>query len=108
MPKELEGQWEGAIDANGKALRVVVKLSNGPDGLGTGTFASLDQGTGAEAAIVAVVQIGPRITLIVPALRGTYNGELKDGQLAGTWSQGRVTAPLVLQKTKQLPVSSDR
>ena len=65
-----------------------------------GTLASLDQGTGAEAAIVAVVQIKSRIALIVPALRGTYNGELKDGQLTGTWSQGRATVPLVLKKTK--------
>ena len=102
MPNELEGQWEGAIDADGKALRVLVKLSTGADGFGTGTLASLDQGTGAEAAIVAVVQIKSRIALIVPAVRGTYNGELKDGQLTGTWSQGRATVPLVLKKSKSL------
>jgi len=102
MPKELEGQWEGAIDADGKALRVLVKLSTGAEGFGTGTLASLDQGTGAEAAIVAVVQIKSRIALIVPAVRGTYNGELKDGQLTGTWSQGRATVPLVLKKSKSL------
>lgn len=102
MPKELEGHWEGAIDADGKTLRVLVKLSTGADGLGTGTFASLDQGTGAEAAIAAVVQVKSRIALIVPALRGTYNGELKDGQLTGTWAQGRVNVPLVLKKAKSL------
>ena len=100
LPKSLEGTWEGAIDANGKALRVVVTLSSGSDGLGTGTLASLDQGTGAGAPIVAVVQIGSRIKLIVPSLRGTFDGELKDGQLTGIWSQGRVTTPLVLARPK--------
>jgi uncharacterized protein (TIGR03067 family) len=100
IPKELEGIWEGALDANGKALRVLVKLSSGVDGFGTGTLASLDQGTGAESPIVAVVQIKSRITLIVPGLRGTYDGQLKDGQLTGTWSQGRVTLPLILKRPK--------
>jgi uncharacterized protein (TIGR03067 family) len=100
IPKPLEGTWEGTIDANGKALRVVVKLSPGPDGLGTGTLASLDQGTAAAAPIVAVVQIGSRIKLIVPSLRGTYDGELKEGQLTGVWSQGRITTPLVLARPK--------
>jgi uncharacterized protein (TIGR03067 family) len=100
IPKELEGTWEGALDASGKALRVLVKVSNGADGLGAGTLASLDQGTGAESPIVAVVQIKSRLKFIVPGLRGTYDGELKGGQLAGTWSQGRVTLPLILKRPK--------
>lgn len=100
IPKALEGTWESAMDANGKALRVVVKLSTGSDGLGTGTLASLDQGTAAEAPIVAVVQIGSRITLIVPSLRGTYDGELKEGQLTGIWSQGRVSVQLALNRRR--------
>jgi hypothetical protein len=42
--------------------------------------------------------MGGRIKLIVPAIKATYDGALKDGQLAGTWSQGRNTTPLVLRK----------
>ena len=100
IPKSLEGTWEGTIDATGKALRVVVTLSAGPDGLGTGTLASVDQGTGASAPIVAVAQIGSRIKLIVPSLRGTYDGELKEGRLTGIWSQGRLSSPLVFSRPK--------
>jgi uncharacterized protein (TIGR03067 family) len=95
--KELEGAWEGAIQtSSGQTLRCVIKIANGADGLGTGTLTSVDQG--GAAPIVAVVQIGGRIKLIVPAIKGTYDGELKDGQLVGTWSQGRNTTPLVLKR----------
>lgn len=98
IAKELDGSWEGGITtSSGQTLRCIFKLSNGPDGLGTGTMISVDQG--GQAPIVAVVQIGSRLKLIVPAIKGTYDGELKAGQLTGTWSQGRATTPLVLKKS---------
>ena len=98
IAKELEGSWEGAITtSSGQTLRCIFKLANGPDGLGTGTMISVDQG--GQAPIVAVVQIGSRLKLIVPAIKGTYDGELKAGQLTGTWSQGRATTPLLLKKS---------
>jgi uncharacterized protein (TIGR03067 family) len=97
IAKEIQGSWEGAIHtSSGQTLRCIMKLSTGSDGLGTGTMISVDQG--GEAPIVAVVQIGSRLKLIVPAIKGTYDGELKDGHLTGTWSQGRATTPLVLKK----------
>lgn len=95
LAKDFEGAWEGALDVGGKSLRLIVKLSNGSDGLATGTLTSVDQGS-AEAPIVAVVQFGSRLRLIVPAVRGTFDGELKDKQLTGTWAQGRGSLPLVL------------
>lgn len=98
IAKELEGSWEGAITTpSSQTLRCIFKLSNGPDGLGTGTMISVDQA--GQAPIVAVVQIGSRLKLIVAAIKGTYDGELKDSQLMGTWSQGRATTPLVLKKS---------
>jgi uncharacterized protein (TIGR03067 family) len=98
IPKLLEGTWEGALSVNGQPARVVVHVSAGLDGVGTGTFTSSDQGTGARMAIAAIVQMGSRIRLIVPGLRGTYDAVLKDGQLVGMWSQVRVSAPLVLKR----------
>src|SRR5258706_5987944 len=46
ITKDFEGSWEGSLDANGTILRLVVKLSNGPDGVARGTMISLDQGGG--------------------------------------------------------------
>lgn len=93
--KEFEGAWEGGISA---ALPMVVRLSNGPDGLATGTFVSINQGN-VEVPIGAVVQNGARLRLILPTIRGTFDAELKDHQLTGVWSQGR-PVPLVLKRPK--------
>jgi len=94
VTKDFEGTWEGAIGA----LRIIVKLSNGPDGLARGTLVSPDQG-GTEVPIASVVIIGTQLKLFAPSIRGTYEGELRDGQLTGTWRQGRGSSPLVLKRT---------
>ena len=99
LAKELEGSWEGALDAGGQSLRLVVKLSNGTDGLATGTMVSVDQGSG-DIPLAAVIQSGARLRFIVPSVRGGYEGELKDGQLVGTWSQGAASLPLTLKRAK--------
>ena len=100
ITKDLEGSWEGSLDANGTILRLIVKLSNGPDGVAKGTMVSLDQG-GAELPIAAVVQTGSHLKLLVQAIAGTYEGDLKDGQLTGTWTQGPGTLPLVFKRPAQ-------
>jgi hypothetical protein len=100
ITKDLEGSWEGSLDANGTILRLIVKLSNGPDGVAKGTMVSLDQG-GAELPIAAVVQTESHLKLLVQAIAGTYEGDLKDGQLAGTWMQGPGTLPLVFKRPAQ-------
>jgi hypothetical protein len=100
ITKDLEGSWEGSLDANGNILRLVVKLSNGPDGAATGTMISLDQG-GAEMPIAAVVQTGSHLKLVVQVVAGTYEGDFKDGQLIGNWTQGPGTLPLVFKRSPQ-------
>jgi hypothetical protein len=99
ITKEVEGAWEGSLDIDGNVLRLLARLANGPDGTGTGTLVSLDQG-GAEIPIGAVIQDGAKIKLLLPAIVGTYEGALKDGQLSGTWTQGPRSWPLVLKRTK--------
>jgi hypothetical protein len=61
---------------------------------------SVDQG-GVELPIVAVVQTGSHLKLVVQAIAGTYEGDLKDGQLTGTWMQGLGTLPLVFKRPPQ-------
>ena len=97
ITKDLEGSWEGSLDVNGTTLRLLLKLSNRPEGGATGTLASLDQG-GAEAPVAAVVQTGSHLKVLIPVIVGTFEGDLKDGQLTGTWTQGPGTLPLVLKR----------
>jgi hypothetical protein len=99
ITRELEGSWAGNLDANGKILPLVLKLSNQAGGTATGTLVSLDQG-GTEIPIVAVIQTGTHLKLVIRSIAGTYEGDLRDGQLTGTWSQGAGTLPLVFKRTK--------
>ena len=97
ITKDVQGTWDGSLDVNGNILRLTLKLSAGADGLGTGTLISLDQG-GAEIPVTAVIQTGSHVKVIVQAVAGTYEGDLKDGQLTGTWTQGPGTLPLVFKR----------
>jgi hypothetical protein len=99
ISKELEGSWEGAVDINGNVLRLLLKLSNQPDGTAAGTLTSVDQG-GVVIPIAAIVQTDAHLRLVVPAVIGNYEGDLKDGQLTGNWTQGPNTWPLVLKRAK--------
>jgi hypothetical protein len=100
ITKDLEGSWEGSLDVNGTVLRLVLKLSSQPDGLATGTLVSVDQGS-AELPVAAVVQTGSHLKIVIPTIAGTYEGDLKDGQLTGTWTQGPGTLPLVFKRPTQ-------
>ena len=97
ITKELEGAWEGTLDVEVAQLRLTLKLANA-DGIGSGTLVSVDQG-GVEIPIDAIVQAGSKVTLIVRSVGGTFEGELKAGELSGTWTQGQ-SRPLVFKRGK--------
>jgi hypothetical protein len=99
ITKDLEGSWDSTLDVDGKSLRLTLKLSNQPSGVASGTLVSVDQG-GAEIPIASVVQTGTRLTLLLPVIAGTYEGDLKDAQLTGTWTQGPRSWPLVFKRSK--------
>jgi uncharacterized protein (TIGR03067 family) len=97
LPKEFTGDWDGILEAAGAKMRLTIKLQNGADGLATGTMISVDQGN-REAPIAAVLVRGMRVTVLMPAIRGAYDAQLKDGQLTGNWTQPGGTRPLVLKR----------
>ena len=86
ITKDLAGSWDGTLDINGTILRLILKLATQPDGIATGALVSVDQG-GIEVPIAAVVQKGMHISLSLPTIAGTYEGDLADGVLKGTWTQ---------------------
>ena len=99
ITKELEGTWEGTLNAGSATLRLVLKLSNA-NGSATGTLISLDQGA-AEIPVTAITQTASHVTVGVSAIGGTFDGEMKDDQLTGTWAQGTATLPLVLTRSQK-------
>lgn len=93
---DVAGTWEGALDVNGTTLRLVATLTNHDDGA-TGTVVSVDQG-GVEIPIATIVQAAAHVTLTLTAINAVFEGDLKSGQLLGTWKQGPGSLPLVFKR----------
>jgi hypothetical protein len=96
VTKELEGTWEGSLDANGTTLRLVLKMANQPEGA-AGSITSLDQG-GMEIPITSITQKDSHLKLELKNVGGTFDGDLKDGALVGQWTQGPGTLPLTFKR----------
>ena len=100
IAKELEGVWEGALDANGNTLRLKLNLSNQPDGTATGTMISVDQG-GGEIPITTITQKDSNLKLEVKTIQGSYDGDLTNGSLVGHWMQRGATFPLTFKRPQE-------
>ena len=98
--KELEGTWNGTLDAGGRQMRLVLKMANQPDGTATGTIVSLD-GSGVEIPI-AMTQKARSLTIDVPSVGISYVGVLNAAgtELVGTWTQGPAVLPLTFRLAK--------
>jgi hypothetical protein len=96
--KELEGIWNGALDLGGRQMRIVLKMSNQPDGTATGTIVSAD-GSGVEIPI-GMTQKGSNLTIEVASVGASYVGVLNETgtELAGTWTQGPGSLPLTFRR----------
>ena len=92
--RELEGTWNATLSLQGQSLRLVLRMANQADGTATGTIISLDQGD--LALPLGMTQKASLLTLNSSAIGGDFFvGALNAaGELAGTFSQGPVTAPL--------------
>ena len=92
----LVGSWEGTLDVKGTMLRLVLTLANGADGA-TGKLVSLDQ-SNFEMPVAQITEEGSRLKLGIPMVSGGFDGEVKGGEISGTWTQGPLTLPLVFKK----------
>ncbi len=99
--KDLEGTWSGTLSLQGTNLRLVLRMVNDADGTASGSIVSVDQG-GIEFPL-ALMQNANSLTLNTPAIGGDFfSGSLNAaGELAGTFSQGPVTAPLTFARSKE-------
>ena len=93
---DFEGTWEGTLSVGGNPLRLIVKLANEGDAA-RGTMVSLDQG-GGEIPITQITQAGTKLTLVIGPISARYEGELKAGQIEGTWTQGPQSFPLAFKR----------
>lgn len=96
LTKDFEGNWEGTLDVGGQTLRLTLELTN-KDGGATGTLVSVDQGN-ATIPLSVITQKETHLSFTVPGVGGSYAGDLKDGQIVGTWTQGPASLPLTLKR----------
>ena len=96
--KELEGTWNGALVVGGRQMRIVLKMSNQPDGTANGTVVSAD-GSGVEIPI-GMTQKASTLTIDVASVGAAYVGVLNEAgtELAGTWTQGPAALPLTFKR----------
>lgn len=98
--KELEGTWNGSIEVGGKPERLVLKMSNLPDGTSTGTIQDVD-GSNVEIPI-AMTQKASNLTIDLAVVSASYTAVLNaDNELVGTWTQGPLSLPLTFKRVSK-------
>ena len=102
IAKELEGPWSATLEGthpNGIQRRIILTLSNQPDGTSTGTL--VNPGDGLEIPIASITQDASTVTLDLRAVRGSYSGKVNaDGtEIVGTLIQGTAVLPLTFRRT---------
>ncbi len=96
--REIEGVWEGTLNAQGAKLRLVVHITTGKEGKLKAEMDSPDQG--AQGIPVDEIKLVEReLFFEMKSIGGKYRGMLsEDGStINGTWSQGG-SYTLVLKK----------
>ncbi len=98
------GNWLGTLKIQTMELRVVFRITAGPDGSLSAKMDSPDQG--AKDIPVDKVECNKgQVSLTSSLIMGSFTGELSaDGKiLKGEWKQGGLALPLELSKVEELP-----
>jgi uncharacterized protein (TIGR03435 family) len=95
--QSLAGTWQGTLHA-GQDLRMVFKITNAEDGY-TAVFHSIDQGLNLPVSRISLDGSEVKMTLAKDLV--TYDGKLSadSNTIAGAWSQGSNSRPLMLLRT---------
>ena len=99
-PSDIDGTWEGTLDAGGTKLRAVFHIVNTADGL-TATMDSPDQNAFGLSAS-SVTRMGSTLKVEMKQISGAFEGKI-GGDLAtieGTWTQHGGRLPLTLKREK--------
>ncbi|MBI2826763.1 MAG: alpha/beta hydrolase [Planctomycetia bacterium] len=103
MREGIAGIWQGTLEV-GVKLRIVFHINAADDGKLTGTLDSPDQG--AKGIKIDKVEFTDgALRLSIKAIAGAFEGKLDEstGKIAGKWSQGGASLPLVLEAVDKPP-----
>jgi pimeloyl-ACP methyl ester carboxylesterase len=99
-PSDIDGMWLGTLDAGAVKLRLVLKIVNGPDGLGA-SLQSPDQGP-QWMPVTSVTRNGGSLTFEIKSLGVVFEGKIGAdlNSVEGTFTQGGRPLPLALKRVK--------
>src|SRR5688572_23888414 len=102
--KGFEGSWQGALEAGGTKLRLVLTVTKSDAGTYAGKVDSLDQG--ATIPVDAITVNGDAVRLEMKSVGGVFEGVLNKErtELTGKFSQGGQELPLTLKRSEQAPL----
>jgi hypothetical protein len=109
LSKELEGAWEGTLEAGGQSFRLAMRFSKAADGTAAGAMDSLDQNA-RDMTLAGITQEGLAVQFKLPLVGGAYAGKLnKEGtELAGEWTQSGNTLPLTWKRPPKAPAETKK
>jgi hypothetical protein len=102
---ELQGFWNGTLDAGGAKLRLALKIARTTNGSYSASLDSVDQGAKDIPATTVTFQ-DSNVELEWKALRALFHGRLENGKLVGFWQQGPADFPLEFERTNRLATAS--
>jgi len=98
-PSDIDGTWEGKIDAGGQTLRVVFHIKTDEDGNLTATTDSPDQ-NGYGIPVTTVKRDGKNLKMEIKGIGAEYEGTINEAKskVDGTLRQGGGETPLLLER----------
>jgi hypothetical protein len=105
-PSDIDGTWEGVLDAGSEKLRLVLHILTYEDGM-TARLDSPDQNA-IGIPITTISREGTKLKFELKQIGGSFEGSLNPEltTVSGTWEQGGGTLPLVLKRTS--PASKEK
>ena len=76
LAQDVTGSWQGALQAGGRELRTVIKISKADGGGLRAVMYSIDQGS-QPIPVNPVTLQGTAVKMSVPGVGGTYEGKLE-------------------------------
>lgn len=97
----IAGRWKGLIEIPGQALEIDVTLAADAGGSWSGTISIPAQGA-KDLKLVDVARNGAKVAFRIEGVPGepTFDGELADGKVTGTFTQGGQSFPFALARAR--------
>ncbi len=98
---DLQGEWEGTLQAGGASLRLDLRIAEPTPGDFQAQMDSIDQGV-KNLPVNSMTYQKPAVHFEMTAINGVYQGNVndRDDQLTGTWRQLGEKYPLTFQRVQ--------